>query len=67
MNTQRIRYFLSTTALVSVAALPLAPAGWAQEVNTTSHWTGEVSDEYRDPDDAGANWDNGFNGADLVI
>ncbi|WP_201152599.1 autotransporter outer membrane beta-barrel domain-containing protein [Rhodovulum sulfidophilum] len=63
MNTQRIRHFLSTTALVSVAALPLAPAAWAQEGNTVSNWTGKLDSTYNFFE----NWDNGFNGADLVI
>ncbi|ARC90678.1 autotransporter domain-containing protein [Rhodovulum sp. MB263] len=63
MNTQRIRYFLSTTALVSVAALSLAPAGWAEDENTTSNWTGKFDDTFNYFE----NWDNGFNGADLVI
>ncbi|BAQ71616.1 outer membrane autotransporter barrel domain protein (plasmid) [Rhodovulum sulfidophilum] len=63
MNPQRIRHFLSTTALVSAAALPLAPAGWAQPATNVSNWTGEFGTTFNVVE----NWDNGFSGRDLVI
>lgn len=69
MNTQRIRHFLSTTALVSAAALPLGPAAWAG-TDTTSYWVGPKANgnfHFTGNSEIATYWSNGFNGADVVV
>lgn len=69
MNTQRIQYFLSTTALVSAAALPLAPAAWA-DTDTTSYRIGSNTNgnsHFAGNSEIPTYWGNGFNGADVVV